>query len=313
MSDSTKDPAPNSGQNSKRDPNQNPVQNSAQKSGQSPGRDPGPNPVHRKPFFISIPHSGERVPDETPWLKHLPETLLMFDVDRYVDRLYAPVIAQWSLPSVQTEWHRYAIDLNRWKDDVDADSVQGHVNPSGKFPRGLHWSITTMGEKLMPGPMSLATHEVLVRKYFEPFHQEVRETFAKLHAQGATRVFHLDAHSMPSVGTKEHRDPGERRADIVVSDCDGKSCSTFFRDLVISSYEKAGFKTAYNWPYKGGRVTETYGHPERGQESIQVELNRALYMNEKTKELLSENLNAMQKRISTAVSLIYESLPDRGA
>ncbi len=264
----------------------------------------------RKGLLITIPHSGEQVPEETPWLKSLPETLLMFDVDRYVDRLYAPVISMLELPNVQTDWHRYAIDLNRWKDDVDADSVKGHANPSGKFPRGLHWSITTMGEKLMPGPMTHELHDQLVKKYFDPFHRDVRAALADLRQAGAKPTFHIDAHSMPSVGTKEHRDPGERRADVVVSDCDGKSCSTWFKDLVIRSYEAAGFRVAYNWPYKGGRVTETYGRPAENQEAIQVELNRGLYMNETTKKLMPENLPDVQGKISRAIEAVYAALPD---
>lgn len=264
----------------------------------------------RKPFLITIPHSGERVPEETPWLKGLPETLLMCDVDRFVDRLYQPVIERLGIPSVKTEWHRYAIDLNRWADDVDCDSVQGHANPSGKFPRGLHWAITTKGERLIPAPMPRDLHDLLVAKYFEPFHAGVRREMALLKERGAKTVYHIDAHSMPSVGTKEHRDPGERRADAVISDCEGTSCSTWFKDLVIASYERAGFKVAYNWPYKGGRVTETYGRPAQGVESIQVELNRALYMNEETKQLRVEVLAAVQSKITQAVEAVCASLPN---
>lgn len=264
----------------------------------------------RKPLLVTIPHSGERVPDETPWLKNLDEVLLMYDVDRYVDRLYEPAIRKLGLPSVKTEWHRYAIDLNRLPDDVDADSVVGHKNPSGKFPRGLHWAITTKGERLLPKPMMVELHDDLVKKYFEPFHSNVRDEMAKLKAAGAKTLYHIDAHSMPSVGTKEHRDPGERRADIVISDCDGTSCSPEFRELVVAAYEKAGFKTRVNWPYKGGRVTETYGKPIEGVHSIQVELNRALYMDEATKRLNEATLMQMQNKICEALEGVYAALPN---
>ncbi|MES2966042.1 MAG: N-formylglutamate amidohydrolase [Bdellovibrionota bacterium] len=263
-----------------------------------------------KPFLLTIPHSGERVPAETPWLQNLPETLLMCDVDRYVDKLYDKAIRELGLPFVKTEWHRYAIDLNRLPDDVDADSVEGHANPSGKFPRGLHWLITTKRERLLPKPMSKALHDDLVAKYFEPFHASVRAEMNALKVRGATRIFHIDAHSMPAMGTSEHPDPGETRADAVISDCDGTSCSPFFRDLVVASYEKAGFKVRVNWPYKGGRVTQTYGKPDRGQESIQVELNRGLYMNEASKALLHEKLGAMQDRLKQAVNGVLAGLPD---
>jgi N-formylglutamate deformylase len=267
--------------------------------------------VQRKPFFISIPHSGESVPEETPWLKGLPETLLMCDVDRFVDRLYAPVLEKLEIPFVKTEWHRYAIDLNRLADDVDQDSVRGHENPSGRFPRGLHWSITTKGEKLMPEPISSELHDLLVQKYFEPFHSDVRTIFMQLKqkAKGTQPIYHLDAHSMPSMGTKEHLDPGQRRAEIVVSDCDGKSCSAWFKDLVVQSYADAGFQVGYNWPYKGGRVTQTYGRPNDRQESIQVELNRALYMNEENKRLREDLLPEVQEKLKRAVEAVYAALP----
>ena len=245
---------------------------------------------------------------ETPWLKSLPETLLMYDVDRYVDRLYEPTLQKLGIPFVKTEWHRYACDLNRLPDDVDADSVEGHKNPSGKFPRGLHWAITTSGEKLMPKPMSRELHDKIVAQYFEPFHKEVRAKYDAFRAAGFSRVYHIDAHSMPSVGTKEHRDPGERRADAVISDCHGKSCSKEFLDLVISAYKDAGLTIAHNWPYFGGRVSETYGDPSRGQEAIQVELNRSLYMDEKTKQYLPEKAAKLSRAIDSALNTIYINL-----
>jgi len=263
-----------------------------------------------KPLLITIPHSGERVPVQAPWLLGLPERLLMFDVDRFVDRLYAPVIAELALPCVKTEWHRYAVDLNRLPEDVDCDSVAGHSNPSGKFARGLHWVITTTGERLMPVPMSNETHETLVNQYFKPFHSAVRTELKRFGDRGAKETFHIDVHSMPSLGTKEHRDPGERRSDVVVSDCSGKSCSPEFKDLVISSYQAAGFKVAYNWPYLGGRVTETYGHPENKQQALQVELNRALYMNEQTKKLVTGRIDSIQNAIGDSIRRVHGALPE---
>lgn len=264
--------------------------------------------ANTKPFFVSIPHSGERVPDETPWLKMLPETVLMFDVDRYVDQLYSPALTELKIPFIKTEWHRYAIDLNRLPDDVDCDSVRGHKNPSGTFPRGLHWSITTTKEKLMPEPMSEQLHDRLIKLYFEPFHSQVRARYEEFRKSGFKTVYHLDAHSMPSLGTKEHRDPGEYRKDVVISDCKGTSCSKEYLDLVTQSYKDAGFTIAYNWPYLGGRVTETYGQPARGQQAIQVELNRSLYMDESSKRLLPEKADRVKPAIAAALKSIISAI-----
>jgi|FLYM01.1.fsa_nt_gi N-formylglutamate deformylase len=261
-----------------------------------------------KSFFISIPHSGERVPDEAPWLSGLPEPVLMRDVDRFVDQLYKPVIDLLGLPWVFTQWHRYAVDLNRLPDDVDASSVEGHPTPAGQFSQGLHWVKTTQGETLISTPMDLKTHELLIAKYFQPFHEGMAKLFQEFKSEGFRRVFHLDAHSMPSRGTQAHRDPGMERDEIVVSDFLGKSCSEPFKDLVISAYKQAGFKVGYNFPYIGGRVTQTYGHPSKGQESIQVELNRRLYMDEDTKQLKKADAEQVKKQLTLAVEFIHDHI-----
>jgi N-formylglutamate amidohydrolase len=257
-----------------------------------------------KNIFATIPHSGEKIPQETPWLLNLSEPHLMRDVDRFVDRLYQPALEAMGISFVKTEWHRYAVDLNRVPEDVDASSVQGSANPAGMHRRGFHWVVTTLGEPLMSRPMSLETHRSLVQKIYDPFHRSVKEQYQIFEAMGFKEVYHLDLHSMPSMGTKEHRDPGELRADVVVSDCKAQSSKKEFVDTVILAYVRAGFKVAYNWPYFGGRVSEVYGKPEKGHHAVQVEINRALYMNEDTKHYLPEKAEAVQKKLQLALAEI---------
>ncbi len=261
-----------------------------------------------KAFFVSIPHSGEKVPADAEWLRGLPVPILMCDVDRYVDRLYASALKTVACPAVLAEWHRYVVDLNRLPDDIDVDAVQGASEPSGKFPQGLHWIRTTKGQPLLTHPMTMEKHNELVAKYFDPFHKAVKGVYDAFRKVGAKKIYHLDAHSMPSVGTSAHRDPGETRAEIVVSDCEGKSCEAAFKDLVIEGYKRAGFQVAYNWPYMGGRVTQTYGKPELGQHAIQVELNRALYMDEETKQYKTQDAVAVTKKIEAALVYIEKEL-----
>ncbi len=107
----------------------------------------------------------------------LPETLLMSDVDRYVDRLYEPIVKELNLTCVKTQWHRYAVDLNRLPDDVDQASVVGSTNAAGTFSQGLHWVKTMDDEILMKEPIPMHVHNTLVTRYFEPFHADVRETY----------------------------------------------------------------------------------------------------------------------------------------
>ena len=261
------------------------------------------------PIFVSIPHSGEKVPMQTPWLMNLPEEILMADVDRYVDIIYQPSLKHLQIPFLTTEWHRYAVDLNRVPTDVDELSVEGAPKKAGAHPDGYHWVMTKNEIKLMYAPMTEVCHQELTHLIYEPFHQSIRNHYDIFRRQGFKNIFHIDAHSMPSLGTRMHKDPGERRADIVISDCQGQSCAAEFRDLVIAAYTISGFKVGYNWPYLGGRVTEQYGHPEQGQHAIQVELNRSLYMDEKTKKLESFH-EQVQSKISKAMEYIKSELPN---
>ena len=259
-------------------------------------------------FFVTIPHSGEQVPEEVTWLKGLSEPHLMRDVDRYVDRLYAPGIQQHNVFSIQTPWHRYVVDLNRLPGDIDEDSVIGAPHESGAFTTGLHWVNTTQGEPLITTPMSMELHQQLVDKYHRPFHAQVETHYSQCFAKTpGTKMYQLDAHSMPSWGTEAHRDPGQQRPQIVVSDFHGASCEPQYKDLVIAAYEAAGFQVAYNFPYVGGRVTQLYGKPDQNQHCIQVEMRRDLYMNEDTKALEASSKGVSEK-VSKALGLIIEGI-----
>ncbi len=260
------------------------------------------------PLFVSIPHSGEKIPEQTPWLKLLSEEVLMSDVDRFVDILYGPSLDELSIPKELTQWHRYAVDLNRIPSDVDVDSVLGSLKPAGTHADGYHWVKTKNEIKILPAPMTEKNHLELTQLIYEPFHAGIRNHYQFFKNKNCKNVFHIDAHSMPSLGTRMHRDPGEFRADIVISDCAGKSCHSRFRDLVIAAYATSGFRVACNWPYLGGRVTEQYGKPEMGQHAIQVELNRALYMDEKTKQILNQH-KEVQIKIKKALMYIKSELP----
>ena len=254
-----------------------------------------------KRLFVSIPHSGERIPDICEWLTLQKSEVLLTDVDRFVDKLYLPTIEKLQLPYVKTEWHRYAVDLNRSPEDVDLDSYEKAHHPKGQHPHGFHWAKTMKGKTLLPKALSTETHNHLIDMVYTPFHAEMRVLRSQY-------KYHLDLHSMPSVGGSDHRDPGERRAEVVISDSLGKSANPDFLQLVCMSYLKAGFKVAYNWPYFGGRITEMYGHPQLEQNSIQIELNRGIYMNESSFELLKPQYEHVMKKLDKALSLINEGV-----
>lgn len=264
-------------------------------------------------LFLSSPHSGEAVPQEITWLQGLSEPILMCDVDRYVDQLYVPVAEKLSLPIICANWHRYFSDANRLPDDVDQSTVSSSSNPVGTFPSGLIWQVTTKGDVLVPAPISGEFYDRILTQYYSEFHNSVKKQYESYFSQNPDeKVYHIDLHSMPSRGEptgKIHRDPNELRKEIVVSDQKGKSADPEFVKLIIESYSQAGFEVGYNWPYFGGRVTQTYGHPDKKQHCVQVELRRDLYMDEDSKQKNS-GFAATQDKLAKAIELIYEGMKD---
>lgn len=260
------------------------------------------------PLVLTAPHSGEKVPQEAPWLKSLSEQILLTDVDRFVDQLYLPAALALPLPLLVTDVHRYAADLNRYPDDVDRDSVLGSPNESGKFPKGFHWTITTQNQQIMPAPIAVETHNQIVANYHDQFHEQFQSKISAIRKRfKSSPLFHLDCHSMPSVGTGAHSDQGSRRPDVVVSDFNGKSSSAQFKDLVIAAYSTQGLNVSYNWPYQGGRITQRYGKPDQGHHTLQIELNRALYMDEGTKQKL-KTFSDVSLKLKRALELVVEGV-----
>ena len=263
-----------------------------------------------KPLLVSIPHNGEQIVEETTWLKDLDEVTLMYDVDRFIYPMYESVLDQYKIPRVVTPYHRYVVDCNRWPTDVDCDSVEGNEKPSGSHPTGLHWRKTTAGYVLFKKPLSQSLHETIIKKYYEGFFRDIDSLYQKWDQQGIKNIYHLDLHSMPSRGTEAHRDPGEDRADIVIGDEHGKTATQEWTEQVISAYRNQGFNVRLNHPYKGGTIVEKYGRPAQGRQALMIELNRKLYMDEETKQMIPAKAEATKKRLAKAISEIYNHLSD---
>ena len=259
-------------------------------------------------LFVTIPHSGWKIPPEAVWLKSLPHSVLRCDVDAFVDELHEPVIKQLNVTAFLFPWHRYAVDVNRLPEDRTNRTVEeSPFRLSHETPTEIHWHQTTRGDLLIKKPLSKKRHQQLMDRYYHPFHQKIRDEFKKRKKRGRGGVYHLDLHSMPSVGRTLHKDPGQKRAQIVIGNREGHSAENRFSKLILSSYEKAGFKVALNHPYRGGRITELYGQPKKGQHTIQVEINRSLYMNEKN-GLKSVDFAAIQKQLNEALTFIVKGI-----
>lgn len=261
-------------------------------------------------LFVSIPHSGIQIPPEAVWLKKVPSSVLMCDVDAFVDDLYSPALKNFGIPSVIFQWHRYAVDTNRFSTNISPLTVEGSKPVvsvgKNKSPSDVHWHKTTKGDLLIQKALSKKLHEVLIKKYFDPFHKKIQKQILEFKQNGNSPVYLLDLHSMPSRGLEFHRDPGENRKDIVISDHEGQSCSKAFKNLIVAAYKTAGFEVAINWPYRGGAITRRYGLPQKKQEALQVELNRKLYMDEKSKKKTAD-YRQVQAQLKQAIAFIVKN------
>jgi len=260
------------------------------------------------PFFVTLPHSGLKIPPEALWLKNIPPSVLNCDVDLYVDELYKPALEDFKIPFVRFAWHRYAVDANRFSKDVSTVTVQNStVQQAKSSPSDIHWYRTTKGDLLMSQPISQKLHQTLIQKYWNPFQQKIRNQFKEFKTEGHTSIYLLDLHSMPAQGLDFHKDSGAQRGDIVLGTCKGQSSEHKFIDLVFQTYKQLGFQVVLDWPYIGGAITQTYGQPSLGQHVIQVEINRSLYMDEISKEK-SHNFSHLQNKLKEALRLITQNL-----
>ena len=124
----------------------------------------------------------------------------------------------------------------------------------------------------------LAVDEALERidQLYFPFHAALEELVQQTKAQFGYAIL-IDCHSMPSAQMTQSSGP---RPDFVIGDRFGAACdprlTRFLRDALAAD----GYDVQLNRPYAGGYITEHYGKPYRGVHAGQIEINRALYLDE---------------------------------
>jgi len=159
------------------------------------------------------------------------------------------------------------------------------------------------GKEIYRHKLSFEEAERRIRELYEPYHDALRQLVADAHHKFGCAVL-IDCHSMPSVGGPMDQDAGLTRADIVLGDRHGTSCASELTNFAEAIFKDLGYSVGRNAPYAGGFTTERYGKPLHGIHALQIELNRALYMDEATLEKksrfrdLKANLSAFSERMA---------------
>lgn len=266
------------------------------------------------PLVLDSPHSGLRFPPDFDAV--VAELDLRDGEDCFVDQLYLPV-TELGIPLLAAEFPRTYLDNNRHAGDIDLELIEGgrwpHAYvPSGKAAIGkaLIWRTLDDGRPIYG--RRLAVDEVLgrIERVHAPYHRALQQLLDAAHARFGA-VFHLNCHSMNSIaGRMGEGGEGSERADFVLGDRDHTTCDPAFTEFVRRTLVSLGYVVRLNDPYKGVELVRAYSDPARGRHSLQVEINKRLYMDE-ARCTPNEGYAALQKNLGVLVEAISDYIRNR--
>jgi N-formylglutamate amidohydrolase len=236
------------------------------------------------PFVFNAPHAGAVYPAAFLTDSRLDAVALRRSEDAYVDELFAGMPGL-GAPLMSACFPRAYLDLNREPYELDPRMFEGRLPPFantrsmrvagglGTIPR-----IVADGQEIYRGRIPVDEALRRIEGLYKPYHRALR-TLIQRTARTFGHAVLIDCHSMPS--TSVSREDGVK-ADIVLGDRYGTSCAGVLTDLVDAALRARGYSVVRNKPYAGGFITEHYGEPALGRHALQVEINRSLYMDERT-------------------------------
>jgi N-formylglutamate deformylase len=236
--------------------------------------------------IFNSPHSGRVYPRNFLISSRLDLTSLRRSEDFFVDDLIAGVVKR-GHPLMRAHFPRCYVDVNREPYELDPRMFDGRLpsfanTRSMRVAGGLGTVARVVGDAQEIYDQRLPVDDALSRieSLYKPYHRALRRLFTRVHREFGAAVL-VDCHSMPSTaGAKDERP----RADVVLGDRYGTSCAGIISDTIEAALRSLGYTMSRNKPYAGGFITEHYGNPAAGLHAIQVEFNRALYMDEKRYE-----------------------------
>jgi N-formylglutamate amidohydrolase len=266
--------------------------------------------IQTTPLVFCSPHSGRVYPAALLAATRLDPLTLRKSEDCYVDQLFASVVSR-GAPLLAARFPRAYVDANREPFELDpelfiervpafanAQSVRV-VGGLGTIPR-----IVADGEDIYPGRLPLAVGLERIERLYRPFHTMLTALLEQTRRRFGMAVL-IDCHSMPSTATAH---PNAQRPHFVIGDRFGASCDARLTRLVRDSLGKLGYEVHLNRPYAGGFITEHYGKPATGIHAIQIEINRALYLNETTLEATA-GFAKLSTALETLTDVLMSELP----
>ena len=262
------------------------------------------------PLVLDSPHSGHDFPADFD--AAVSELDLREGEDSFVDELYAAG-PEMGAPLLAALWPRTYLDPNRHAGDVDLDLIEGswpgEYRPSGKARVGkaLIWRTLEDGRPIYSRRLSPDAVRKRIEDFHFPYHEKLKSLLHETHTRYG-RVYHINCHSMRAVAGRQSEDgEGKLRADFVLGDRDGSTCAPAFTEFVRMTLAAMGYEVKVNDPYKGVELVRAYCDPKAGRHSLQIEINKRLYMDEATLRrnadfpVLQKNLSALLNEIKNFV------------
>jgi N-formylglutamate amidohydrolase len=238
--------------------------------------------ARRLPLVLASPHSGSEYPADFVAASRLDPLALRQSEDSFVDELFAAA-PQLGAPLLAARFPRAYLDVNREAYELDptmfSDALPRYVNagsPRVRIGLGTIARIVASGENIYAGKLRFADAVWRIECLYHPYHQLLSRLIQETAGTFGGYLL-VDCHSMPSSSGC-----GQNGADIVLGDCYGAACAPRILEAADRFLVNRGFKVAINAPYAGGFTTGFYGRPGAHCHALQIEINRALYMDERS-------------------------------
>lgn len=234
------------------------------------------------PVVFSSPHSGREYPVDFVRASPLDAQALRSSEDAFVDDLFLHGVAC-GAPLIAARAPRAYIDLNRAADELDPAVIDGIEraphNPRVTSGLGVIPRVVAGGRNIYRGKLSLPEAEQRITRLWHPYHRALRQLMEESHARFGRAVL-IDCHSMPHEAIEAHARPGHPRPDVVLGDRFGAAAGREVVERLEAAFAAAGLRVVRNSPFAGAYIAQAYGRPSRGFHVVQVEIDRALYMDE---------------------------------
>lgn len=234
------------------------------------------------PVIFASPHSGRDYPKEFLARSVLDAEAIRSSEDAFVDQLFdqAPRLGA---PLLAAKVPRAFLDLNRAADELDPGVIDGlhrvPHNPRINSGLGVIPRVVAGGRTIYSGKLTLIEAQERITRYWHPYHTALGQLIRDTKAAFGSAIL-IDCHSMPHEAIEAHTRFGQARPDVVLGDRYGVAAGREVMERVEAAFAGAGLRVARNAPFAGAYVTQAYGRPLRGVHVVQVEIDRALYMDE---------------------------------